>query len=108
MPFADTLNGGACILEVESNRLDLKWICADGKIRDHFTMLKDVNRKSIIRIRKGQTATLKASWIGEYNWQGINAKTRSIEVKPVIGVTTYTVKDPYGCIQDTFEVQVIK
>src|SRR6188508_956154 len=108
MPFADTLNGGACILEVESNRLDLKWICADGKIRDHFTMMKDVNSRSVIKIRKGEKATLKASWIGDYNWQGMNTKTRSIEVKPAAGTTTYTVNDPNGCIQDVFEVQVIK
>jgi hypothetical protein len=108
MPFADTLNGGACILEVESNRLDLKWICADGKIRDHFTMMKNVNSRSVIKIRKGEKATLKASWIGDYNWQGMNTKTRSIEVKPAAGTTTYTVNDPHGCIHDTFEVQVIK
>jgi hypothetical protein len=67
-----------------------------------------VNRKSIIKIKKGQTATLKASWVGEYNWQGTNGKTRSVEVKPSAGITTYTVHDPNACIQDVFEVQVIK
>jgi acid phosphatase type 7 len=36
--------GGAVMLEVEGNRLDLKWICSDGKIGDHFTMMKDVNK----------------------------------------------------------------
>ncbi len=34
--------GGAIMLEVKGNRLDLKWICADGQIRDHFTMMKEV------------------------------------------------------------------
>ncbi|MGY0036156.1 hypothetical protein [Pedobacter sp. NJ-S-72] len=27
-------------LEVEGNRLDLKWVCADGEIRDQFTIVK--------------------------------------------------------------------
>ena len=36
--------GGAVMLEVQGNRLDLKWICSDGEIRDHFTMMKDVER----------------------------------------------------------------
>lgn len=36
--------GGAVMLEVEGNKLDLKWICSDGKIRDQFTMMKDVSK----------------------------------------------------------------
>jgi hypothetical protein len=31
-------------MEVDGNKLDVKWICADGKIRDHFTMMKDVEK----------------------------------------------------------------
>ncbi len=108
MPFSDTIIGGASILEVDGNRLDLKWICADGKIRDHFTMMKNVNKKTIIKIRKGQTATLKASYVGEYNWKGMDAKTRFVDVKPPVGVSTYTVNDSYHCMQDIFEVQVSK
>jgi len=34
--------GGSVMLEVQGNKLDLKWICSDGQIRDHFTMMKDV------------------------------------------------------------------
>ena len=40
MYYSDDTHGGASILEVNGNRLDFKWICADGVIRDHFTMLK--------------------------------------------------------------------
>ena len=32
------------MLEIEGDKLDLKWICSDGEIRDHFTMLKDVTK----------------------------------------------------------------
>ena len=40
MYFSDATHGGASILEISGNRLDFKWICADGVIRDHFTMMK--------------------------------------------------------------------
>ncbi len=108
LPYADSTIGGASILEIEDNRLDLKWICADGKIRDHFTMMKDVNKATIIKIKKGQSVTLKASYIGQYNWNGVHAQTRSVEVKPPTGVSVYTVSDNYSCIQDRFEVHVSK
>lgn len=37
--------GGAVLLEVKGNKLELKWICSDGKIGDHFTMMKDVTKE---------------------------------------------------------------
>jgi predicted phosphodiesterase len=44
MYYSNNEVGGAVMLEVEGNRLDLKWICSDGKIGDHFTMMKDVKK----------------------------------------------------------------
>ena len=108
LPYSDVSVGGAPILEVEGNRLDLKWITTNGEIGDQFTMMKNVNKKTIIKIQKGKTAVLKASYVGEYNWKGINKKSRSIEVKPTAAVTTYIVSDPNSCLQDIFEVQVAK
>lgn len=40
MYFSDAEHGGASVLEVEGNRLELKWVCADGEIRDQFTIVK--------------------------------------------------------------------
>jgi 3',5'-cyclic AMP phosphodiesterase CpdA len=40
MPYSSAEIGGAVLLDVEGNKLVLKWICADGKIRDQFTMIK--------------------------------------------------------------------
>jgi hypothetical protein len=40
MYYSDADHGGACILDVRDNRLELKWICADGEIRDQFTIVK--------------------------------------------------------------------
>jgi hypothetical protein len=41
MYFSDAEHGGASILEIHGNQLDFKWICADGVIRDQFTILKN-------------------------------------------------------------------
>jgi hypothetical protein len=38
--------GGAIMLEVQGNQLDLKWINTAGKVGDHFTMMKDVSRET--------------------------------------------------------------
>ena len=40
MYFSDATHGGADMIEVRGNRLDFTWICADGVVRDHFTILK--------------------------------------------------------------------
>ncbi len=41
MYFSDADHGGSCVLDIQGNRLELKWICADGVIRDQFTMVKE-------------------------------------------------------------------
>ena len=43
MYYSNNEVGGAVMLEIQGNQLDLKWVCADGKIGDHFTMMKDVS-----------------------------------------------------------------
>jgi len=41
MYYSNGTIGGATMLEVKGNKLTLKWICADGVIRDQFTMVKE-------------------------------------------------------------------
>jgi hypothetical protein len=40
MYFSDATHGGVSYIEVTGSRLSFKWICADGVIRDQFTMVK--------------------------------------------------------------------
>ncbi|PSL47987.1 purple acid phosphatase-like protein [Chitinophaga niastensis] len=108
MYFSDADHGGASMLEIQDNRLDLKWICADGTVRDQFTMMKNVNKHTDIKIKKGQQAVLTASFVGKYKWNNGNANTRSITVTPGTGVTKYTVADEFNNIKDTFSVYVSK
>ncbi|MEP7107849.1 MAG: metallophosphoesterase [Ferruginibacter sp.] len=104
MYYSNAVNGGTLFFEVENNRLSAKWICADGVIRDNFTIMKNVNKTSNISITSGSGTTLTASWIGNYNWSA-GGSARSITVNPVSN-TTYTVTDGAGCITDVFNVTV--
>ena len=100
--------GGASMLEVDGNKLELKFICADGEIRDHFVMMKDVNKTTTINLKKGQSATLTASFAGSYKWNKGKSTERSITVKPLAGKTVYEVQDNYTCVKDVFIVNVTK
>jgi acid phosphatase type 7 len=40
MYFSDAKHGGVSYIEVSGSRLMFKWICADGIVRDQFTMIK--------------------------------------------------------------------
>lgn len=104
MYHSDAERGGGLMLEVEGNRLDLKWIAADGVIRDKFTMEKGVNKETSQEIARDQSVELKASFIGDYVWSN-GSKTRAITVQPTEN-TDYTVKDGQNCIQDVFHIKV--
>ncbi len=105
MPFSDATNGGATIIEVQGNRLDVKWICGDGQIRDSFTMMKDVNKHTSISAKAGQSVTLMASFNGSYRWSN-GSTSKRIVVIPRKGTTRYVVKDAETCLEDTFVVTV--
>jgi hypothetical protein len=104
MYYSNSTNGGALVFEIENNRLDAKWIGADGVIRDNFTIMKNVNQSANVTIITGSSTTLTASWIGNYSWSNGSA-TRSINVSPGAN-TVYTVSDGNGCLTDVFNVTV--
>jgi hypothetical protein len=109
MQYSNATEAGVVLLEVQANRLDFKWICADGVIRDQFTMMKDVNKKSVIHLKKGEPATLTASFIcNEYEWNNGKQSGRTMEISPSVGKSIYTVSDKLHDLKDTFEVEVSK
>jgi PKD repeat protein len=105
MHFSDATNGGSLVLDIQNNRLDAQWVCADGVIRDKFTIYKDVNSVKSYTVLPGINTTLTASWPGNYLWSN-SASTQSIVVNPTT-TTTYWVKDPNNCIADTFKLNVL-
>jgi hypothetical protein len=104
--YSDASHGGAMVLEVEGNRLDAKWICADGSIRDQFTLMKNTNFSKTYTINEGDSITLTAGFNGRYSWTGVTDTTQSVRVSPT-DTMTYVVKDVYDCVADSFHVNVI-
>jgi hypothetical protein len=98
-------DGGVFYFEVNDNRLNAQFIRRDGTIFDKFTIMKDVNKATTYNILTGNSATLTASWPGNYSWN-TSATTKSINVTPPLGANNYTVTDNYGCVTDNFTVNV--
>jgi hypothetical protein len=104
--YSDATNGGAMMLEVQGNRLDAKWICADGKIRDHFTMMKRPNINKSFTIHDGDSVMLSAGYRGNYIWSDAALNGHDVTVRPN-DTTLYFVRDSFNCIVDSFTVNVI-
>jgi len=106
---------GALFLEVQDNRLDAKFVGNSGTVRDRFTIMKGVNKKTVVNTTVNTAASLSASWIGGYNWYTLPATTtatsRTLAVTPsTTGTFTYYVNDSLApkitCMADTFQLQV--
>ena len=106
MVYSDKINAGSLYIEVEGNRLDARFITEDGSVKDQFTILKDVNRKQVLKLEANQTSVpLQASWMGNFNWQHDNSKNKTVQVSPTV-TTKYIVQDDQKCLQDEFTVEV--
>ena len=112
--YVNTNNGGSLYFEIDSNRLDVKFISYTTAptpiVRDQFTIFKDVNKTENMNAVLNEPVTLTASWKGTYYWPNNGgATTQSVTVNnSTIGVFNYTVSDFNGssCIQDVFNVTV--
>jgi predicted MPP superfamily phosphohydrolase len=106
MVYSNNQDGGSLFLEISGSRLDAKFITQDGSLKDQFTIFKDVNRKSVLKLEANQkNIPLAASWVGTYNWQNDNSKNEAIFVSPSV-TTKYVVQDDQKCLQDEFTVKV--
>jgi acid phosphatase type 7 len=102
-PYSNT-EKGSLLLEIEDNRLDCKWIKDNGKVGDQFTIMKDVNKKSVKLTTVGSPISLSASWVGTYLW-GNNTTNRTNTVSATVQ-TNFYVSDVNNCLKDTIEVQI--
>ena len=105
MYYSNATNGGSFILDIEDNKLEAKWLCADGVVRDKFTIFKDVKSTKTYTVNPGQATVLNASWPGGYTWSDAST-TRSISVNTTSD-TLFWVKDPNNCVADTFKLKVL-
>jgi 3',5'-cyclic AMP phosphodiesterase CpdA len=98
--------GGSVMLTVDENRLDGKWVCSDGVIRDKFTVFKNVNKTQKTTIEFGSKIKLSASWKGNYRWSNGIVNQQQIEVSPRKD-SVITVTDSLGYLIDKFEIMVL-
>ena len=117
MYYSNNTNGGSFYFEVDSNRLDAKFISYTGtgatvlpEIRDQFTIFKDVNKVTNITVGKDDALEIAASWRGEYVWSNGGATSKSIPVNTTTaGAYSFTVVDNSSskCLKDSFRVDVV-
>ncbi|MFN8284049.1 MAG: metallophosphoesterase [Chitinophagales bacterium] len=105
MVHSDREIGGGMAITVNGNRLDAEWVCSDGVIRDRFTMMKDVNKKTIYTIPQGDSVLLSPSWQGNYSWPGGITTSNFNFVGNSPNTDTVVVKDNFTCIKDTFIIK---
>ncbi|WP_430405874.1 metallophosphoesterase [Fluviicola sp.] len=106
MPHSNATTGGSLILQFEANRMDAKWLCNDGVIRDNFTIIKHASKRDTVTINYGDTISLSASWVGNYSWSN-GSTSRSANFSPEASQAA-VVTDQYQCVSDTIFIQVIQ
>lgn len=117
MYYSNITNGGCFYFEVDSNRLDAKFLSYNGTggsvtpfIRDQFTIFKDVNKVSDITVAENDVLYLNASWRGNYYWANNGgAVSQSVLVNTTVpGTYNFTVTDAASgnCIKDSFHVVI--
>ncbi len=107
MEYSNVSNPGSVILDFDDNRLDVKWLCGDGVMRDQFTIVKNASKVRNYTINEGDSILLNASWNGQYLWNNTSEQTsKQIYAKPVVS-SSIIVTDQYQCIADTFNIIVL-
>ncbi len=104
--YANYTIGGSLLLTIDNNRLDGRWVCADGEIRDNFSVFKNVNKTEKKTIEYGEKIRLNASWKGSHEWSNGVRNQESIEVSPRKD-TIISVKDSLGFLKDIFQISVL-
>ncbi|MFT5886806.1 MAG: hypothetical protein ACI9IP_003277 [Arcticibacterium sp.] len=107
MTVTNPNNFGAMLIEIEGNQLDAKWIGENGNVLDQFTILKGVDETDSVLVQENTNVPMTASWAsGSFSWSNAST-TREISIIPPPGHNVYTVTDGFGCVTDTYHVEVI-
>jgi acid phosphatase type 7 len=103
--YSNVSMGGSLLLTIDNNHLDGRWVCADGIIRDNFSVFKNVNKTEKKTIEYGEKIRLNASWKGSHEWSNGVRNQEIIEISPRKD-TIVTVKDSLGFLKDVFQISV--
>ena len=105
MYYSNYAIGGSTILEIEKNRADIKWLCADSLIRDSFTIFKNINVNKEYILDSSQLISLSASWIGSYQWPH-DLSNHRFNSHFMSHDTQFVVNDTFRCNADTFKLKL--
>ncbi len=98
---------GSTFIEVEGNRMDIKFIDDNGNVDDELSIMKDVPKVVDTVVPAGSVINLDASWEGgNYNWSVGGSTTKTLAYTAPSTNTTITVTDGYGCLTDTFNIMI--
>ncbi len=103
--YANKDQGGSLLLMIDDNRLDGQWMCADGTIKDNFTMFKNTSVPENYTVSYGREVELKAPWPGNYKWSGNETSQRSFK-KRFFEDTKISVTDSLGYLNQNFNIKV--
>ncbi len=104
--YSNVTIGGSLLLSVNNNRLDARWVAADGIIRDNFTLFKNVNKTEKLTVGYGEKVQLTASWKGSHRWSNGVKNQESLIFTPKKD-TTITDIDSLGFLKDNFQISVL-
>lgn len=104
MVYSNAINTGATVLEIEANRLDLKFISSKGEVQDQFSMIKKNRKSSDYVIDCGEKLEIKPSWAGDFKLEGVNAK--GLIVDSLTKDTNFKLKDQQNCVSEEIFVKV--
>ncbi|MBP6023725.1 metallophosphoesterase [Ferruginibacter sp.] len=117
MYYSNITNGGSFYFEVDSNRLDAKFLSYSGTgagvtpvIRDRFTIFKDVNKVTNITVPQNTALDITASWRGAYYWPNNGAATtQAVTINTATpGTFDFKVLDAASnnCLKDSFHIVI--
>jgi 3',5'-cyclic AMP phosphodiesterase CpdA len=117
MYYSNITNGGSFYFEVDSNRLDAKFLSYSGTgggvtpvIRDRFTIFKNVNKVTNITVPQNTALDITASWRGAYYWPNNGAATtQAVTINTATpGTFDFKVLDAASnnCLKDSFHIVI--
>ncbi len=104
--YNNTTVGGSMLLDVNDNRLDAQFLQSDGTVQDKFTLMKNVNRTTILSAEYADTLQLAASWPGEYQWADGQTSRNIRYAADKAGTYPLVVTDKQQCLTDQFTLTV--
>jgi acid phosphatase type 7 len=106
MVYSNSEEPGASLIEVNGNRLDLKFINIKGDILDKYTLFKNVGKKYELLANCGDEISLNPSFTAAYTFPKDLTVNANLRVDSVYKNLEFTYSDQYKCITDSVKVSV--